>query len=329
MEEAIVRRFANSCAIFLPLVTAAALAYWGQHNGRIADDGATHGIWADDTGLLAVKGMSAKQLENYFDSHGYAWLPGSGKTVPPIAVTSFPGDLSAVRDAKRKKALFFRTLLPIVLAENNKIRRQRDTLLDFLAHMPAAGTPDRVWLQELMAWYRMEGDISDQGVQRQLLRRVDIIPPELVLAQAANESAWGTSRFAQLGNNLFGIWTYDESKGIVPEQRGKGLNHAVKVFPDVHASVRGYMRNLNTNRAYRELRQLRSTMRQTGNTLNAQMLAEGLINYSERGAEYVRDIQSLIRVNRLYQLQSVALRPADNAMESLLAPFTVGESTSG
>lgn len=134
---------------------------------------------------------------------------------------------------------------------------------------------------------------------KELMRRVDVIPTSLVLAQAANESGWGTSRFAREGNNIFGQWCFDEGCGLVPNARGEDASHEVRAFASVDAAVRAYFRNLNTHPSYEDLRTLRASMRMQGLELNSMVLARGLTRYSERGMEYVEELQDMIRINDL------------------------------
>ena len=117
------------------------------------------------------------------------------------------------------------------------------------------------------------------------------------MAQAANESAWGLSRFAQKGNNLFGQWCFKKGCGIVPGQRNAGANHEVRKFASINDSVASYMHNLNTGRAYKDLRKLRATLRSTNAAVDGHTLAKGLIKYSSRGKAYVKEIQSMIKTN--------------------------------
>ena len=141
-----------------------------------------------------------------------------------------------------------------------------------------------------------------QDLIDELLVRVDIIPVSLALAQAANESAWGTSRFAREGNNIFGQWCFDEGCGLVPGQRADDASHEVRSFSSVEASVRAYFRNLNTNPTYEYLRELRAQMRMKGKPLDSRALAQGLLRYSERGHVYISELYDIIRVNDLLAL---------------------------
>lgn len=134
---------------------------------------------------------------------------------------------------------------------------------------------------------------------RRLLRRVDIVPPSLALAQAANESAWGTSRFAREGNNLFGQWCYTPGCGLVPMRRELGGRHEVKRFDWPYDSVASYVHNLNTHPAYRGFRQTRESLQDESQTLSGLALLDGLRSYSERGPEYLTAIRNIIVKNDL------------------------------
>ncbi len=260
--------------------------------------------------MRTVEVSSAAELEALFDSLDYHWPLQRGDRVPALSVVRIPPDLAELRDIRLKKSLFFRALLPLVIAENEAILKTRGKVLALLARPPQGWSEEeRQWLASIARLYRTYGDLSDPKVQRKLLRRIDIVPPALALAQAANESAWGTSRFAQLANNLFGQWTYKESEGIVPLDRPAGAKYAVRRFDTLDASVRAYLLNLNTNPAYRDLRLLREQMRREGRPLDAAELAAGLHHYSARGADYIEEIRAMIRVNRLTtELQELALR---------------------
>ncbi len=253
--------------------------------------------------LTVYEVTSAEELQGVFDRIGYSWPPASDSLVPPIEIVSFPQDLAELSDVKQKKALFFGALLPIVLAENEKLADMRLHLKQMLKKgYHNLKESERRWVDAIAKQYRLSGSIEEARVQQNLLARVDVVPAALILAQAANESAWGTSRFAQEANNLFGQWTYNQSEGLVPLSRPDGATYAVRVFSSLDASVRAYLHNLNTNAAYAELRKLRRTMREQGQALDAHVLATGLSAYSERGDAYIEEIQAMMRVNKLGKL---------------------------
>lgn len=153
-------------------------------------------------------------------------------------------------------------------------------------------------ISKLASKYRVKGDpLVDVTARGEMLRKIDIIPSSLALAQAANESAWGESRFAQQANNLFGIWTYDQDKGLKPKRREEGKTHLVRIFDDFGESVRYYIYTLNSHPAYQELRQIRQQLRASKQIIDGRKLAAGLEKYSAKGQAYIELIQSLIEQN--------------------------------
>lgn len=214
-------------------------------------------------------------------------------------------DFKQYPNAKEKKAAFFGYLLPKVQAVNAEILDDRKRLLkirDQLSDSDSAGFFDDRFLKEMARYYSFK-DIPekvDQAYAIMVLKRVDVISPSLVLAQAANESAWGTSRFARQGNNLFGMHATDGS-GMVPKRRGKGQTFTVAAYATPQASLDAYIHNLNTKGSYRQLRQIRATLRSRDQKISGYALANGLMNYSERGSAYINELQSMIRSNNLAQ----------------------------
>lgn len=220
-----------------------------------------------------------------------------GKTdVPRLYLADLPRELTEENNVKARKSLFFKTVLPLVLQVNEFVLADRRRLLD-LREKSEAGAAlnarEHAWLQALSDEYGL-----DTFDFERLTRRVDAVPPSLALAQAAIESGWGRSRFAQAGNALFGQWTW-KGEGIVPLERDAGATHKIKSFGHLMEAVYGYVINLNTHRAYRDFRRQRLALSLNRERPSGSQLAESLIRYSERGDSYVRDIQSIIRQNRL------------------------------
>ena len=179
--------------------------------------------------------------------------------------------------------------------------------------VPAAGSAERAWLDERVKRYRIRGSLDYVAVRNQLMQRLDVVPTSLALAQAASESGWGVSRFAQEGNNLFGHVTASKDKGMLPAARPADIGLAMRTFPSVSASVGAYVSNLNTSRVYSDLWRLRERMRSTAELLDPVVLAGGLMAYSERGQDYIEDIRTIMSNNRLASLNYVDLR-ADQAL---------------
>ena len=215
-----------------------------------------------------------------------------GQRQPPRAQPALPATLNEQQQA------FLRQLTPIIESENERLLVLRKQVRHLVRQAAAGIAQDDAHslLRGLGRKYRVDGDpVTDPDARRELVSRIDVIPTELALAQAVNESGWGTSRFAREGNNLFGIWTYDQRKGMVPRGRAEGATHLVRKFDSLQASVRYYLHNLNSHPAYLELRELRAQMRSRGEEPSGQVLAAGLTRYSAKGELYVRLIRELIQ----------------------------------
>jgi len=221
---------------------------------------------------------------------GFFLIQSATQTIPAYQADAF--DYSEVQNSREKKQLFFDILRPIVIHENNVIRTQREKILDAKKANKSAA-----WIQALAEEHKLEWDNENPDWDT-LLQHIDTIPRELVMIQAANESAWGQSRFAQQGNNLFGEWCFSEGCGLVPSQRSSDTDHEVRKFNSINDSVASYLHNLNTSHAYAELRDIRAELRAKNQPFDALILAEGLSRYSTRGEEYVEEIQSMIRSNQ-------------------------------
>jgi Bax protein len=225
---------------------------------------------------------------------------GTAPARPPEARADMP-DFSAIPSIDDRKKRFFAFLRPVVEAENARLRQQRERLLRLRSRLIAGNElsdADKRRLDEMARRCRVEADDARPQVE-QLLPCVDIIPTSLALAQAALESAWGTSRFAQRANNLFGLWCNTPGCGIVPKRRPEGKTYEVEAFADVGAAVRSYMNDLNAHPAYQPLRAIRARRRAQGQMPTGTALAAGLINYAAIGEQYVEHIRGVIRRNDL------------------------------
>jgi len=209
-------------------------------------------------------------------------------------VTAKDLDMSNLKDVKDKKKRFFDFMRPIVNHENAKILELRKELI-----AAKKQNNNKALVAATAKDYSVKWDEENWD---KLLERVDAVALELALAQSANESAWGQSRFATQGNNFFGQWCYKKGCGIVPSRRNPGTTHEVASFKSVNDSVRSYLKNINTGRVYAPLRDSRKKDRVAGKPANAKNQAGGLIKYSERREEYVKEVRSMIRVNKKLML---------------------------
>ena len=247
--------------------------------------------------------LNAETTSNLFDDLGYD-LKGvrAGQKVKPIYLTKLPKDLNTLGDTKKKRELFIKIILPLILDENNKITEDRKKLFKILGkNFNTVG--ERVWLKRRFKEYK----IDDQDLAK-LKIRMDIIPVSLAIAQAANESGWGTSRFALEGNALFGQWTWSK-KGITPKNKDPNQSHKILQFQILKASVRAYKNNLNTHNAYKEFREVRAQLRQENKRIIGLDLTKYIKNYAAIGEKYVAIINGIIEQNSLTDFDKADLLP--------------------
>ena len=234
-------------------------------------------------------------------------------------ISPFPRDLARVTSIPERKQRFLDALVPVVEAENQRVAAARRWLLDRRGVLASGRlfAGERRFLDRLVRDYRLPkrlqppptGPVPEATVA-ELLLRVDTLPSSLVLAQAAMESGWGKSRFVHEGNNLFGQWVTGDTPGLVPHDAGPDADYRLAAYDCAAQSVRSYLRNINTHRAYRSLRRLRARLRAEGRPLDGTALAAGLRAYSQRGEAYVTEIRRIIRHNRLEPVAEITLAAA-------------------
>jgi len=224
----------------------------------------------------------------------------SKKLVKPIYFTQFPRDLDELQSTKLKKETFIKIVLPLIVAENERIIADRDKL-KILSNKKFTTDLEKQWLRQKLLEYKVK-----KGDLKQLSVRMDIIPTSIALAQAAKESGWGTSRFALEGNAIFGQWTWS-GQGIAPLDRESDKNHKILKFPILRASVKAYQNNLNTHKSYQKFRQKRMNLRDKKRKIAGLELTETLNNYAQTGSEYTKILNQIIRQNRLTDFEPVRL----------------------
>ncbi len=247
--------------------------------------------------------LSAETTINLFEDLGYD-LKGvrAGQKVKPIYLTKLPKDLNSLGNTRQKRDLFIKIILPLILDENKKITEDRKKLFKILGkNFNTVG--ERVWLKRRFKEYKIE----DQDLAK-LKMRMDIIPVSIAIAQAANESGWGTSRFALEGNALFGQWTWSK-KGISPKNKDPNKSHKVLQFQILKASVRAYKNNLNTHNAYQEFREVRAQLREEEKTIIGSDLTKYLKAYAAIGDKYVAILNDIIEKNSLTDFDKADLLP--------------------
>ncbi|OQX39118.1 MAG: hypothetical protein B0D91_02470 [Oceanospirillales bacterium LUC14_002_19_P2] len=259
--------------------------------------------------LLLLLVLAVLLVNSVLDQKAESTVTEPVVTSEPVMESEMP-DFGSIQDVKAKKAAFFGYMKPIVDAENQKIVAER-TRIEQLSSQPSLSETDKVWLTSIAKKYRLSlvDELTPQWYVA-LLERVDTLPVSLALAQAANESAWGTSRFAREGNNLFGQWCFSKGCGLVPTQRSEGADHEVRKFDSVAGSVAAYLLNINTHAQYAELRAMRAEARREDQPVTGIYLSPGLVRYSQRGAAYVHELMAMITGNGLEKYDVALAAPA-------------------
>lgn len=208
-------------------------------------------------------------------------------------------DFAAYTNIAKRKSAFADFVKPGIDFMNAQIKTSRDRL-NLLKSKTQFSQNEYAFMNWIATEYKLSAPTQEPSMTwfNEALKRVDIIPADLVLSQAAIESSWGTSRFAVEGNNYFGQWCYEAGCGMVPLARPSGRTYEVKVFSDTYDSIQGYFSNVNTNDAYLQLRNLREIFRRSGQPILGYQLAEGLKSYSQRGEAYVREVQEIMEYNK-------------------------------
>ena len=222
------------------------------------------------------------------------------KIVKPIYFTQFPKDLDEIQSVKLKKETFIKIVLPLIVAENEKILDDR-LKLNKITTRKNTTDDEKQWLRQKFLEYKVK-----KGSIEELKNRMDIIPTSIALAQAAKESGWGTSRFALEGNAIFGQWTWN-GKGIEPLLKDKSKNHKILRFPILRASVKAYKNNLNTHKGYVKFREVRRNLRDKNKKIQGLELTKTLGNYAEAGSDYTKTLAQIIVQNRLMDFEPVRL----------------------
>lgn len=250
-------------------------------------------------------------LRGQSDDDGSELVLSSLPPLPSWAGDELP-DFDQFSDTTERKAAFFSFLYPRIVLANARILIERD-YLDALSEKSELSNSERTWLSNQAQRLRVDEEAGSPELFERLRKRLDVISPSLVMAQAANESAWGTSRFATRGNNLFGQWCFSKGCGLVPQGRVEGATHEVASFASPYRSVRAYIQNLNRHPTYQVLRDVRLQARDSGELPSGSALAAGLIGYSERGEEYIKEIRSMISYNNLAYFDQAFRESVDNS----------------
>tara|TARA_B100000470_G_scaffold5722_1_gene4166 strand:+ start:373 stop:1503 length:1131 start_codon:yes stop_codon:yes gene_type:complete len=255
---------------------------------------------ADDQDVVRLNASTIKQL---FEDENYNLNEiRKNKLVKPINIDLLPNEIKSIENSKKRKEFFIQIILPLILDENKKIKLERRTLFSIL-NKNSNSEAERNWLKSKFKQYGVVNrDLTTLKI------RMDIIPVSLAIAQAAKETGWGTSRFAQEGNALFGQWTFS-GEGIKPARSDGNDTHKVMKFKILKASVRAYHRNLNTHKSYREFRKVRAIQRDVYGQLNSLELVNYLDKYAATGNEYIKILKKIISQNKLTDFDDAKILP--------------------
>ena len=255
--------------------------------------------------------LNASTIKQLFEDTNYTLDDVRKKLVKPVALTLLPGEIKMIENTNQRKEFFIQIILPLILQENNNIRIDRKRLFSIINKSNNTDL-EKKWLEKKYKQYGIPSkDLSILKI------RMDEIPVSLAIAQAAKETGWGTSRFAQEGNALFGQWTWS-GEGLKPKDSEKNEGHKVMKFNVLQASVRAYQRNLNTHSSYKNLRKARAELRDRGEPLDSLILAKYLNEYAETGEKYVEVLQQIIKQNNLKDFDDAKLLPSSIELESLI-----------
>ena len=256
--------------------------------------------------------LSASTIKQLFLDTGYNLSDvRKKKLVKPVSLSLLPAEIKMIENTKERKELFIQIILPLVIKENNNIKLDRIKLFGVLNKSKNTNN-EKNWLEKKFKQYGViNKDLSTLKI------RLDEIPISMAIAQAAKETGWGTSRFAQEGNALFGQWTWT-GEGIKPAGADDDSTHKVMKFKVLQASVKAYHRNLNTHSSYKEFRSARAQLRDEGKELDSLILTKYLDRYAETGKEYVKILQQIIKQNQLTDFDDARLLPSNIDLESLI-----------
>ena len=256
--------------------------------------------------------LSASTIKQLFEDTGYDLNDvRKKKLVKPVALTLLPKEIKMIENTNKRKIFFIQIILPLIIQENNNIKSDRKTLFNIINKSNNTNS-EKQWLEKKYKQYGVKSlDLSTLKI------RMDEIPVSLAIAQAAKETGWGTSRFAQEGNALFGQWTWS-GEGLKPKDAEKGQGHKVMKFNVLQASVRAYQRNLNTHSTYKAFRKARAEARDLDRPLDSMELSKYLNKYAETGNKYVEVLQQIIEQNKLQDFDDAKLLPSSIDLESLI-----------
>ncbi len=266
----------------------------------------------DDEVLEDSVRFSVQEIEKLFRETDYNLINvRKTKLVQPFPIAHLPKEMKTIQGTKKKKNLFIKIILPLILEENNRVKLDRKKLFAILNKSNNSAAEKR-WLNQKFKQY---GVLNKDLLTLKI--RMDIVPVSLAIAQAAKETGWGKSRFALEGNALFGQWTWS-GEGIKPAGADADTTHKVMKFKVLKTSVKAYLRNLNTHSSYKRFRLVRAVLRDNEKNLDSLILANYLDKYAQTGEKYIIILKKIIKQNNLIDFDDVKLMPSSIQLKSLI-----------
>jgi Bax protein len=267
-------------------------------------------VFGKEESIFNPPRLSASTIEEVFNLNKYDLEKVKKTKLINVGnkITRLPKELKNVSSVKRRKELFIKIILPLIIEENARIRFDRKKLFVILNKSNNTKI-DKEWLKMKFKQYGVKNnDLATLKI------RMDEIPVSLAIAQSAKETGWGSSRFAQEGNALFGQWTWS-GNGITPAAVDKNAKHKIARFKVLKASVKAYQRNLNTHPSYKDFRKERAIQRDNDKKLNSLDLVKYLDKYAETGVEYTIILKKIIKQNSLTEYDNVEILPTSLKMK--------------
>ncbi len=270
-------------------------------------------VFSSDEKNTNTSRLSASTIEQLFKDTNYNLKSVKKTKLVNIGnnLDHLPSEMKSIENVKKRKNLFIQIVLPLIIEENTKIKLDRKKLFVIL-NKNSNSNSEIEWLKKKFKQYGVaKNDLSTLKI------RMDEIPVSLAIAQAAKETGWGTSRFAQKGNALFGQWTWT-GNGIKPAGADHDSTHKVASFKVLKASVKAYQRNINTHSSYKKFRKERAIQRDNYGKLNSLELVKYLDKYAETGIEYTKILSKIIKQNSLTDFDDVKILPTSKKLKNLI-----------
>lgn len=201
-------------------------------------------------------------------------------------------------DVQNKKQAFINLMLPSILIAKYQLEQDRIKVLALQNKNEPLSDKESNYLEYLKKNYKCK-------TFKELLSRLKTHPTSIVLAQAAIESGWGTSRFYKEANNIFGVWSYSENESRIKAMEDReGQSVYVRKYDALPESIVSYFKTIARG-PYLEFRTAREKISEVS------VLISYLEVYSELREEYVKRLDQLIQYNKFEKYDSYRLKMSD------------------